>query len=328
MSFYIYEICDFLQLNLFGILNIFACDLRHVGQRAFALEKSDVGGFFMMKKMSRLIAVLAMTFVCAGLFGCDYLENDDEPVLIGSGCQNDPGFVMVSDSTSLGPLHCYEHYENSLDDWKECRQMGLRLTHVISGDVYWEGKIDICPRTYDYFAYPMGSLNDSTILWVYSNNLEYFSYHVWKIGEDAVLKRSKWKNGYVSLGQTNVIMRNWKEGTILFKYYEKYALLDTAENTITQVTKEEAGWPDGVEDAQYFGNDLMTIVLYPNNFSYSIVRNGKDTISTYYEEAPNSYDVVRERFNGRYIIRMKTDAWYVFSTDGSWQISEKPVAIF
>ena len=103
-------------------------------------------------------------------------------------------------------------------------------------------------------------------------------------------------------------------------------MLDTAANTITQITKEEAGWPDDVDDAQYFGEDLMTVVLYPNKFSFSIVRNGLDTLSTFYEEPPNDYDERHERFNGRYINRMKEDGWYLYPIDSNWQISKKPVA--
>ena len=93
-----------------------------------------------------------------------------------------------------------------------------------------------------------------------------------------------------------------------------------------QITKEETGWPDDVEDAQYFGDDLMTIILHPNKFSFSILRNGTDTLSIFYEDASNDYDEINERFNGRYINRMKKDGWYLYSTDGNWQVSEQAVA--
>lgn len=276
----------------------------------------------MMKKMCRLIAVAVAALMCVGLFGCDYLKNDDEPVLIDSGSRKDGSFVMVSDTTALFSVHYYDLYEEkSGADRESCTKSGIRLVGTKGIEYcYWEGLADSCA------GMRIESLGDSTVLFMGRNGDEWFEYFVWKIEAEPIEKNAKWVNGRLPITLDAAFMRQWKEGKFLFKYYEKFALLDTAENTITQVTKEEAGWPDGVEDAQYFGDDLMTIVLYPNNFSYSIVRNGKDTISTYYEEAPNSYDVVRERFNGRYIIRMKTDAWYVFSTDGSWQISEKPVA--
>ncbi|MCQ2078276.1 MAG: hypothetical protein MJZ20_14830 [Bacteroidaceae bacterium] len=276
-----------------------------------------------MKSFNWLVCVVAL---CCGMWGCGILGNDDEPVLLDSGFHYDSGFVMVSDSTAIIPGHYYKHYEDKLDDWKECTSEGILLKGCKSwyGENYWEGSLDTC-----YGNTMFAALDDSTVLywfWMAQNTYKEQSYFIWKVEKDPVKKRAVWVSDYVDMNSSSTIMRTWKGGKLLFKNYEKFALLDTAENTITQVTKEEAGWPDGVEDAQYFGDDLMTIVLYPNNFSYSIVRNGKDTISTYYEDAPNSYDVVRERFNGRYIIRMKTDAWYVFSTDSSWQISEKPVA--
>ncbi|MCQ2097340.1 MAG: hypothetical protein MJY87_05275 [Fibrobacter sp.] len=276
-----------------------------------------------MKSFNWLVCAVAL---CCGMWGCGILGNDDEPVLLDSGFHYDSGFVMVSDSTAIIPGHYYKHYEDKLDDWKECTSEGILLKGCKSwyGENYWEGSLDTC-----YGNTMFAALDDSTVLywfWMAQNTYKEQSYFIWKVEKDPVKKRAVWVSDYVDMNSSSTIMRTWKGGKLLFKNYEKFALLDTAENTITQVTKEEAGWPDGVEDAQYFGDDLMTIVLYPNNFSYSIVRNGKDTISTYYEDAPNSYDVVRERFNGRYIIRMKTDAWYVFSTDSSWQISEKPVA--
>ena len=272
--------------------------------------------------MCRLIAVAVAALMCVGLFGCDYLKNDDEPVLIDSGSRKDGSFVMVSDTTALFSVHYYDLYEEkSGADRESCTKSGIRLVGTKGIEYcYWEGLADSCA------GMRIESLGDSTVLFMGRNGDEWFKYFVWKIEAEPIEKNAKWVNGRLPITLDAAFMRQWKEGKFLFKYYEKFALLDTAENTITRVTKEEAGWPDGVEDAQYFGDDLMTIVLYPNNFSYSIVRNGKDTISTYYEEAPNSYDVVRERFNGRYVIRMKTDAWYVFSTDSSWQISEKPVA--
>lgn len=280
----------------------------------------------MKNKICRLFLTAVMVVACAGMWGCDYLKNDDEPVLIDSGLRRDYGFAMVSDTTALLPLHYYDHFENDYDDWEECTEMGLRLVGTRGREPkYWEGLTDLCAGDQN-FHFTIEPLGDSTVFFVYLDTDSVLAYFIWKVEKEPVKKHAVWVSDYVDMNSSSTIMRTWKGGKLLFKNYEKFALLDTAENTITQVTKEEAGWPDGVEDAQYFGDDLMTIVLYPNNFSYSIVRNGKDTISTYYEEAPNSYDVVRERFNGRYIIRMKTDAWYVFSTDGSWQISEKPVA--
>lgn len=262
----------------------------------------------------------ALTLACFCMWGCEYLG--EEPKLVESGSAKDESFVMVSDTTALLAVYYYELYEwSSGADRENCTKMGMRLVDTRGTEYnYWEGLIDSCS------GLKIEPLSDSTVLFLGRNGNEWFEYYVWKIKENPVLKRAKWVNGRLPISLHAAFMRIWKNGKFLFKYYDKFALLDTAANTITQITKEEAGWPDDVDDAQYFGDDLMTIVLYPNKFSFSIVRNGLDTLSTFYEEPPNDYDERHERFNGRYINRMKEDGWYLYSTDSNWQISEKPVA--
>ena len=262
---------------------------------------------------------IALVIACICMWGCEYLG--EEPKLVESGSTKDGSFVMVSDTTALLAVHYYERYEwSSGADRENCTKMGMRLVDTRGTEYnYWEGLIDSCA------GLKIEPLSDSTVLYLGRNGNEWFEYYVWKINENPVLKKAKWVNGRLPV-TLNASMRVWKNGKFLFKYYDKFALLDTAANTVTQITKEEAGWPDDVDDAQYFGDDLMTIVLYPNKFSFSIVRNGLDTLSTFYEEPPNDYDERHERFNGHYINRMKEDGWYLYSTDSNWQISEKPVA--
>ncbi|MBR3669861.1 MAG: hypothetical protein IKN70_07650 [Fibrobacter sp.] len=262
----------------------------------------------------------ALTLACICMWGCEYLG--EEPKLVESGSRKGDGFAMVSDTTALLAVYYYELYEwSSGADRENCTKMGMRLVDTRGTEYnYWEGLVDSC-RGRPHIE-PIG---DSIVLFKYVNDNNQLNYFIWKIKENPVQKKAAWVNGRLPI-ELNLSMRKWKEGKFLFKYYDKFALLDTAANTITQITKEEAGWPDDVNDAQYFGDDLMTIVLYPNKFSFSIVRNGLDTLSTFYEEPPNDYDERHERFNGRYINRMKEDGWYLYSTDSNWQISEKPVA--
>lgn len=254
------------------------------------------------------------------MWGCG-----DDVRFLESGSNKGIGFAMVSDSTALLAVDYYERYERSSGaDWRECVKKGIRLVGTKGVEYnYWEGLVD-CRGEYNSLSriHPLG---DSTVLFQLSDLKNEFIYYVWKVGQEPVEKKAVW-NKYIDIFYGNEILRQWKEGKFLFKYYDKFVLLDTAANTITQITKEEAGWPDSVQDAQYFGDDLMTIILYPNKFSFSIVRNGMDTLSTFYEEPPNDYDERHERFNGRYINRMKEDGWYLYSTDSNWQISEKPVA--
>lgn len=267
----------------------------------------------------RLWIATALALACFCMWGCEYLG--EEPKLVESGSRKGDGFAMVSDTTALLAVYYYELYEwSSGADRENCTKMGMRLVDTRGTEYnYWEGLIDSCA------GLKIEPLSDSTVLYLGRNGNEWFEYYVWKINENPVLKKAKWVNGRLPV-TLNASMRVWKNGKFLFKYYDKFALLDTAANTITQITKEEAGWPDDVDDAQYFGDDLMTIVLYPNKFSFSIVRNGLDTLSTFYEEPPNDYDERHERFNGRYINRMKEDGWYLYPIDSNWQISEKPVA--
>ena len=263
---------------------------------------------------------IALVVACICMWGCEYLG--EEPKLVESGSRKGEGFAMVSDTTALLAVYYYELYEwSSGADRENCTKMGMRLVDTRGTEYnYWEGLVDSC-RGRPHIE-PIG---DSIVLFKYVNDNNQLNYFIWKIKENPVQKKAAWVNGRLPI-ELNLSMRKWKEGKFLFKYYDKFALLDTAANTVTQITKEEAGWPDDVDDAQYFGDDLMTIVLYPNKFSFSIVRNGLDTLSTFYEEPPNDYDERHERFNGRYINRMKEDGWYLYSTDSNWQISEKPVA--
>lgn len=274
----------------------------------------------MLGGIKRLIAMTIFALTCASMWGCEHLG--EEPKLVESGSTKDGSFVMVSDTTALLAVHYYERYEwSSGADRENCTKMGMRLVDTRGTEYnYWEGLVDSC-RGRPHIE-PIG---DSIVLFKYVNDNNQLNYFIWKVKEKPILKKATWMNERLPI-ELNLLMRTWKNGKFLFKYYDKFALLDTAANTITQITKEEAGWPDGVEDAQYFGDDLMTIVLYPNKFSFSIVRNGLDTLSTFYEEPPNDYDERHERFNGRYINRMKEDGWYLYSTDSNWQISEKPVA--
>ena len=268
----------------------------------------------------------ALVIACICMWGCEHSGNETR--FLDSGFQQDPGFVMVSDTTAIVPAHYYDHYENNIDDWTECTSSGISLidSRKYGGESYWMGMVDSCGKTREFTASPIGAIEDSTVLVVFSSRNAMLNYYVWKVGQSAIPKMASWQGVPFSLNAS--IIRRWKNGNFLFKRYNEFALLDTAANTITLVTKEEAGWPDNVDDAQYFGDDLITIVLYPNKYSFSLVRNGADTLSTFYEDAPNDYDERHEYFSGRYIVRMQKDGWCIHSIDNSWQISRKPIAVY
>ena len=266
----------------------------------------------------KMLAVLAIAFACACMWGCG-----DDVRFLESGSRKDHGFAMVSDTTALLAVHYYDHYEQGYNDWEECTKMGIRLVDTRGTEYcYWEGLVDFCGGNMK-----VEPLKDSTVFFMYGDRDEQLEYFIWKINENPVRKKAKWLNEHLPVS-LNAPMRVWKNGKFLFNYYGKFALLDTVANTIMQIAKEEAEWPDDVEDAQYFGDDLMTIILYPNKFSFAIVRNDSDTLSTFYENAPNDYDEINERFNGPFVNRMKKDGWYLYSTDSNWHVSEQAVARF
>ncbi|MBR3669863.1 MAG: hypothetical protein IKN70_07660 [Fibrobacter sp.] len=267
---------------------------------------------------------VALVVACICMWGCEYLG--EEPKLVESGSTKDGSFVMVSDTTALLAVHYYERYEwSSGADRENCTKMGMRLVDTRGTEHnYWEGLIDSCS------GLKIEPLSDSTVLFLGRNGNEWFEYYVWKIKENPVLKKAKWVNGRLPISLNAAFMRTWKNGKFLFNYYGKFALLDTAANTITQISKEDAGWPDGVEDAQYFGDDLMTLnFISENHCEFGIMRYQTDTVAVHREDSCG-YVHTRLQLNGWFVNRENFDqsnkSDCIFSTDSNWQISEKPVA--
>ena len=269
------------------------------------------------------LTALILELACVCLWGCEYF--DMGPKLVESGSTKDGSFVMVSDTTALLAVHYYERYEwSSGADREDCTKMGMRLVDTRGTEYnYWEGLIDSCA------GLKIEPLSDSTVLFLGRDGNEWLEYYVWKIKENPVLKKAKWVNGRLPV-TLNAPMRVWKNGKYLFKHYDEFALLDTAANTITQITKEEAGWPDGVEDAQYFKDDLMTLnFISENHCEFGFMKNLRDTVAVHREDSCG-YVHTRLQLNGWFVNRENFDqsnkSDCIFSTDSNWQISEKPVA--
>ena len=275
-----------------------------------------------LKKRPWIATALALACFC--MWGCEYLG--EEPKLVESGSRKGEGFAMVSDTTALLAVYYYDRYEwSSGADREDCTKMGMRLVDTRGTEYnYWEGLVDSC-RGRPHIE-PIG---DSIVLFKYVNDNNQLNYFIWKVKEKPILKKATWMNERLPI-ELNLLMRTWKNGKFLFKYYDKFALLDTAANTITQITKEEAGWPDGVEDAQYFGDDLMTLnFISENHCEFGIMRNLTDTAAVHREDSCG-YTHTRLQLNGWFVNRENFDqsdkSDCIFSTDSNWQISEKPVA--
>ena len=283
---------------------------------------------------NRLLNALILTLAWFCTWGCDHLGNETR--FLDSGFRQDPGFVMVSDTTAIVPAHYYDHYENNIDDWRKCTKEGLILkgTESWKGTDYWEAMFDTC-----YGNTNIAWFADSTAFywfWTSQNEYKEQKYFIWKIGETPIEKKATWISSYMDLFSSNVSVRTWKDGKLLFISYDKFALLDTAANTITQISKEDAGWPDDVEDAQYFGDDLMTLhFVSEKHCEFGIMRNLTDSVAAHREDSCEG-DFLSPRFNGKYIstgyssfnekYNVYGNGALIFSTDSAWQISEKPVA--
>ena len=277
----------------------------------------------------RLWIATALALACFCMWGCEYLG--EEPKLVESGSRKGEGFAMVSDTTALLAVYYYDRYEwSSGADREDCTKMGIRLVDTRGTEHnYWEGLIDSCA------GLEIKPLSDSTVLFLGRNGNEWFEYYIWKIKENPVLKRAKWVNGRLPI--LNSSMRIWKNGRLLFNDHDKFVLLDTSANTIMQIMKEEVGWPDDVEDAQYFGDDLMTLVfISENHCEFGIMRNLTDTVAAHREnscEGSSLYPRFNRKFIGRNTSIPRDTGWpryrndvLIFSTDSNWQISEQPVA--
>lgn len=270
--------------------------------------------------LERQLAVLAVAFACVCMWGCG-----EDVRFLESGSRKDRGFAMVSDTTALLPVHYYDHYEQGYNDWEECTKMGIRLVDTRGTEYcYWEGLVDFCGSNMK-----IEPLKDSTVFFMYGDRDERLEYFIWKINENPIRKKAKWLNEHLPIS-LNAPMRVWKNGKFLFNYYGKFALLDTTANTIMQISKEEAGWPDGVEDAQYFGDDMMTLVFISDNHcEFGVVRNMMDTLAVHKEKLCN-YSHTRLQFNRLFVNREnfnhdnKSDC--IFSIGENWRISENPVA--
>ena len=285
---------------------------------------------------NRLLNALILTLACFCTWGCDHFE--EETKLLESGFRRDYGFVMVSDTTAVIPVHNYDHYERDWNDWNECTNVGISLvdSRSFSGATYWKSLLDSCPYRRDYTPPPIGSLEDSVVIFPFRDKGDRFIYYVWKINEESEEKQAIWKDEISDIFSSHTIIRRWKNGKVLFKCHDNFILLDTAANTITQITKKDAGWPDDVEDAQYFGDELMTLhFISENHCEFGIMRNLTDLVAVHRVDSCEG-DFLSPRFNGKYIstgyssfnekYNVYGNGALIFSTDSAWQISEKPVA--
>lgn len=276
--------------------------------------------------INRLIGGMVCVLACICMWGCG-----EDVRFLESGSRKDRGFAMVSDTTALLAVHYYDHYEQGYNDWEECTKMGIRLVDTRGSEYcYWEGLVDFCGGNMK-----VEPLSDSTVFFMYGDRDEQLEYFIWEINENPVRKKAKWLNEHLPVS-LNAPMRVWKNGKFLFNYYGKFALLDTAANTISQISKEEAGWPDDVEDAQYFGDDMMTLnFISENHCEFGIMRNLMDTVAVHREDScGGEFFSVRfnrkyintgfSNFDGKYNVYRKGDL--IYSTDRAWQISEKPLA--
>ena len=162
---------------------------------------------------------IALVVACICMWGCEYLG--EEPKLVESGSRKGEGFAMVSDTTALLAVYYYDRYEwSSGADREDCTKMGMRLVDTRGTEYnYWEGLVDSC-RGRPHIE-PIG---DSIVLFKYVNDNNQLNYFIWKVKEKPILKKATWMNERLPI-ELNLLMRTWKNGKFLFKYYDHPAYL-------------------------------------------------------------------------------------------------------
>lgn len=208
----------------------------------------------MMKKMCRLIAALAMAFVCAGMFGC----GDDDYRRWG-GRYEGSLVAIIDDSLALltnsrGFEDCHDVFMGSEDCERGGTNDGLFLVNYMKKQTpYWGDTIK------GEISFVTGFYSDSTVL--YSNGKDEFGF--WKIGETPRVV-GKWRCESPCRCGGAKYGRPWQDGNILLKMVQQnecpYAVLDTATGDVKKLEfTGELAWLKGCDDVTYMAGDVVCL---------------------------------------------------------------------
>lgn len=237
----------------------------------------------MMKKMRGLFAVLAVAFVCVGMWGCGLF---DEEVTHEVHEKRHSGLVIaiLDDSLALETNgRGWKDHTESCDYWENCDggtiNQGLFLVNYrnkqspLWGDTI-DGVINII----------WGLAADSMVL--FYDKKENFGF--WKVGEIPDVRRKvklydecDWNDPYTRA-------KPWMKGKVLLKdmYPCPYAVLDTATGDVKKLEfTGELAWLEGCDDVTYIDGDVVCLKrLGEPTGAISLFNEGKAVDSLFNDE--------------------------------------------
>ena len=246
----------------------------------------------MMVEIKRLLAVLALAFVCMSMWGCGY-EGDGERVFADHfGSASIVGFiddslVIVADDKS---------WSQNFSDGTDFVGRGHQRLRVFNYRVQEDGPrwTDTLDNFTDEFDYVKGQVSDSVIWGAHGDELISF----WKLGEKPIVHKISVKTEGCSRKFAIKSMRTWLDGLIwvsgiVFSGQRmndllnagsdtcQYAVLDTVAGTLTfKRLDENLKWIQKCDDVRAWGDDVICSVSGEHPLEGYILRNNTDTLST------------------------------------------------
>lgn len=246
----------------------------------------------MMVEIKRLLAVLALAFVCMSMWGCGY-EGDGERVFADHfGSASIVGFiddslVIVADDKS---------WSQNFSDGTDFVGRGHQRLRVFNYRVQEDGPrwTDTLDNFTDEFNYVKGQVSDSVIWGAHGDELISF----WKLGEKPIVHKISVKTEGCSRKFAIKSMRTWLDGLIwvsgiVFSGQRmndllnagsdtcQYAVLDTVAGTLTfKRLDENLKWNQKCDDVRAWGDDVICSVSGEHPLEGYILRNNTDTLST------------------------------------------------
>ena len=250
----------------------------------------------------KMLAVLAISFACACMWGCSDIEFRWNDVRSGAkvvGFVND-SLVMVGD------YRCWTEITDGVGaNYKDIDGCGQERLCVYNYRVQENG-----PRWCDslsnqnstgifgmevHSTRPSGQMTDSVIWGGFVNN----SIRLWKIGElPHEISLNKKMDG-CSVEFTVQSVKQWFDGTFIAKSDRslsagddncQYAVLDTIRRTLAfKRLDEKMEWIKKCDDVRAWDDDVYCLVLNKENGNSFVLKNGVDSIFAPMEKIYEGY---------------------------------------
>ena len=225
--------------------------------------------------VERLFAVLAVAFVCVGMWGCGLFDEDVNHV-VDSERYNGIVFAIIDDSLALETNgRRWTDYTEHCDYWEDCEtgtiNQGVFLVNYrnkqkpLWGDTI-DGAISI---VYGYY-------HDSSAMFSNANG----EFGFWRIGEKPRVVR-KWNCETPCRCDWRKYGRPWIDGNVLLKMENQnecpYAVLDTATGAVKKLEfTGDYAWLEGCDDITYVDGEAVCLKALYDEKRYGIYEYGKD----------------------------------------------------